>query len=278
MRRRRGAFLVAAAVLWVLLLAGATAHAGPDNPPADEAALAARASAERTARRLGGLRVAADLTAVARRHAQDMAASGRLAHSGNLGGEVGGWRKLAENIGTGASADEVHASFMASATHRANILDPAFSEVGVGVAWRDGRIWVAEVFRAPAGAPAPPPPPPPPPPTAPPPPRRPAAQPAPRTVQRAAPPTTYALPPPGLFAPPPTPPPGLFATPSTTTTTTTAPPPATAPARIEARSVSAGAPPSPGLRTLGATAIAAAGALAHRRVRALRRRLRAGRG
>jgi hypothetical protein len=211
---------VAAAVLWALVVAGPAAHAGPDNPGADEATLAARASAERTARRLTGLRVAADLTAVARRHAQDMAASGRLGHSGNLGGEVGGWRKLAENVGTGASADEVHASFMASATHRANILDPAFSEVGVGVAWRDGRIWVAEVFRAPAGAPAPTQPPAP----APPPPPRPAPARASRSIQRAAPPTAPVLPPPGLFAPPPTPPPGLFATTtsSTTTTTTTA--------------------------------------------------------
>lgn len=60
--------------------------------------------------------------------------------------------KLAENIGTGASADEVHTTFMASATHRRNIVDGAFGEIGVGVAWRDGRIWVTEVFRAPAGA------------------------------------------------------------------------------------------------------------------------------
>lgn len=217
MRRRRRALAAVALVVCGLLAVVATAHAGPADPGTDEATLVARANRERAGRRLAGLRVAADLVAVARRHAQEMAASGRLAHMGNLGGEVGGWRKLAENVGTGASADEVHATFMGSAMHRNNILDPAFAEVGVGVAWRDGRIWVSEVFRAPAGAPPPPPPPPP----APPPPPRPAPVRASRTVQRAAPPTTAAVPPPGLFAPPPTPPPGLFAPVTTTSTTST---------------------------------------------------------
>lgn len=264
---------VAALVLGVLLAAAATASAGPDDPGADEATLAARANAERAARRLGGLRVAADLTAVARRHAQEMAASGRLAHVGNLTTEVGGWRKLAENVGTGASPDEVHATFMGSPTHRNNILDPAFSEVGVGVAWRDGRIWVSEVFRAPAGA-APPPPAPAPAPAPAPPPSRPAR--APRTAQRVPPPTTVPLPPPGLFAPPPTPPPGLFAPPATTTTTT----PTTstvAPPVLRPRTAGTATPSSRGIHVLVA-ALAAVTAVGRSGLRRLARRRSAGSG
>jgi uncharacterized protein YkwD len=38
---------------------------------------------------------------------------------------------------------------MASAPHRANILDRDYTQVGVGAIVRDGRVWVAEVFRRP---------------------------------------------------------------------------------------------------------------------------------
>jgi hypothetical protein len=38
---------------------------------------------------------------------------------------------------------------MRSPGHRANILDRDYSEVGVGAVVRNGRLWVAEVFRQP---------------------------------------------------------------------------------------------------------------------------------
>jgi peptidoglycan hydrolase-like protein with peptidoglycan-binding domain len=44
---------------------------------------------------------------------------------------------------------------MNSAGHRANVISARFSQVGIGSATsQDGRLWVVEVFRAPAAAPA----------------------------------------------------------------------------------------------------------------------------
>ncbi len=100
--------------------------------------------------------VASDLVAVARRHSQEMASQGRIYHNAELGSEVSGWRSLGENVGKGPSVDSLHEAFMASEPHRENILDRAFTQVGVGVSvTADGIIYVTEVFREPAGAPAP---------------------------------------------------------------------------------------------------------------------------
>ena len=152
-------------VLFVAVFAAVPwAGAAPDGPGADEAALTTRANSERAGRSIVELAVRDDLVAVARRHAAEMARRGRVGHYGNLPAEVSGWSALGENVGMGASADEVHAMFMSSSTHRGEILDARYLDVGVGVVWSGGRMWVSEVFRAPSGAPAPPSPPPPPPP------------------------------------------------------------------------------------------------------------------
>jgi uncharacterized protein YkwD len=66
------------------------------------------------------------------------------------------WTRLGENIafGTGplASARAIFSAWLRSAEHRANILDPAFRDVGVGscpgaVAGASARFWVAEFGR-----------------------------------------------------------------------------------------------------------------------------------
>jgi uncharacterized protein YkwD len=67
------------------------------------------------------------------------------------------WTRIGENIawGTGplASARSIFSAWLRSPEHRANILDPAFRDVGIGsrrgtVAGRsDARIWVAELGR-----------------------------------------------------------------------------------------------------------------------------------
>lgn len=117
---------------------------------------------------------ASDLAAVARGQAQRMAAEGRLYHNPRLSSEVSGWEAVGENVGRGPSVEAIHQAFMASPTHRSEIMSTTFTQAGVGVAVAaDGEIWVAEVFRKPAAPPAPaapaPPPPSPPAPAAPPP-------------------------------------------------------------------------------------------------------------
>lgn len=138
--------LVLAAAL-TALVAVAPAVASAD----DAAAFAQRIAQERANAGLPGLRVAGDLADVAARHAQRMASEGRLYHNPSMTSEVSGWQRLTENVGTGPAVGEVHDAFMASSSHRANILDDRVTEVGVGVARADGRLWVSQVFRLPDG-------------------------------------------------------------------------------------------------------------------------------
>jgi hypothetical protein len=115
-----------------------------------------------SARRSAGrpaLSVRGDLAAVAYRQAQRMASKDALYHNPNLGSEVRGWQVVGENVGRGGDVPSLHQAFMRSSTHRANILDRDYTEVGVGVVVDgDGIMWVSEVFRQPyrqAAAPKP---------------------------------------------------------------------------------------------------------------------------
>jgi hypothetical protein len=168
--------------------------------------LTAMTNAERVSRGLRALSSAADLQALAQLRANQMAQSGILAHTTNLASKVSGWQKIGENVGRGPALQDIETAFMNSLEHRDNILDPDFTQVGVGVTWDGARyFWVAVVFRQPNVAVV-----------APAPVRVPApkAAAAPRPAPRPA--TTTTRPPTTTTTVPPT-----------TTTTTTAPPPPT---------------------------------------------------
>lgn len=118
---------------------------------ADVSTFAAAVNAERGQRGLAPLAVAGDLNAVAQAWSQNMASSGSLAHNPNLSGQVsGGWRMIGENVGYGGSELSVHNALMASAPHRANILNTGYTQVGIGIARGYGSTWVTQVFRQPA--------------------------------------------------------------------------------------------------------------------------------
>jgi hypothetical protein len=51
-----------------------------------------------------------------------------------------------ENVGVDSSIAGVHQGFMHSPPHRANILNPHYDAVGIGIVMRDGRYWVAQDF------------------------------------------------------------------------------------------------------------------------------------
>ncbi len=168
--------------------------------------LTAMTNADRAAAGLRALATANDLQSLAQSRANEMARNGRLAHTTNLGSRVTGWKRLGENVGRGPNLRDIETAFMASPSHRENIVDPGFTQIGVGVTW-DGKeyFYVAVVFRQPsstATAPAP---------TSPP-------------TTRSTPPTTRAA-----SAPPKPKPTTTTQAPTTTTaaptTTTTAPPP-----------------------------------------------------
>ena len=98
------------------------------------------------------LAVSGDLASIAQRQAQRMADKGELFHNPKLASEVHDWQKIGENVGYGPDAASIHNAFMHSSGHRANILDGAFTQIGVGVVVKDGVVWVSEVFRQPEGA------------------------------------------------------------------------------------------------------------------------------
>lgn len=113
---------------------------------------------------------------LARYHSERMAAAGTIWHTPDLTSQVSGWKYLGENVGVGPTVDALHTAFMNSPPHRANIIDPDFTEVAVGVAVdSSGQIYVTEIFFTPKTAVAAAPPASQPPPPAPPPAPVPAA-------------------------------------------------------------------------------------------------------
>lgn len=78
-----------------------------------------------------------------------MAQSGQLSHADDLSlGIRADWRKLGENVGVAPEAQltELFEAFVASPTHLANMVDPSFDVVGIGVVHRDDRLWMTQRF------------------------------------------------------------------------------------------------------------------------------------
>lgn len=142
-------FALLALTVAALLLPATWAEAAIDA--ASEEQMACLTNAARSAEGRRELRVAPDLTEIARHHSARMAAAARLYHNPDLAGDVREWLVVAENVGVGPSVASVHTALLASPGHRANILDTRVAEVGIGIVRRDGRYWVTQVFRAPSG-------------------------------------------------------------------------------------------------------------------------------
>ena len=146
-RYQRWAGVLAAVVATGLpLLAATTAQA---SGAGDFVSLTNSARADHGASRLA---VSSDLASVAQRQAQRMADKGELFHNPKLASDVHNWQKIGENVGYGPDASSIQNAFMHSAGHRANILDKAFTQIGVGVVVKQGVVWVSVVFRQPEGA------------------------------------------------------------------------------------------------------------------------------
>src|SRR6056297_230255 len=84
------------------------------------------------------LQVAPELTAVARSHAARMADDDHLHHNPALTADVSGWDIVGENVGRGPSVAALHRALMDSPSHRDNILDERYTQIGVGIEVRDG--------------------------------------------------------------------------------------------------------------------------------------------
>lgn len=140
---------VTVAALFSLAVGVEPAHQAPfadsqvveRDPEAVAQALAALIARERSQRKLPPLALHAGLTSVARAHSADMLAHHFVAHTSPSTGEAqdrvvrAGLHSivLLENIGRGYSAEEIHGGLMESPGHRANILNPDVSALGIGV-------------------------------------------------------------------------------------------------------------------------------------------------
>ena len=77
---------------------------------------------------------------------EHMADEGRLSHSTLSDGVPAGWTTLGENVAYASTMAGAISALEASAPHRANMLNPAFTSVAIGVVARNGKVWVTEVF------------------------------------------------------------------------------------------------------------------------------------
>jgi uncharacterized protein YkwD len=124
------------------------------KPSAPEQALFAAANRERRARRLAPLKWSAALASAARGHAQRMARENRLSHKfpgeADLGTRVSRagvvYHAVAENVAQGPSASTIHAQWMKSSGHRANLLHPQMDSVGIAVVERKGQLFAVQNF------------------------------------------------------------------------------------------------------------------------------------
>lgn len=157
---------VAAAALAVMAIASADARP-PGAYDHDEAnAIIARVNDARAGAGLRPLMRDGALTRAAERHARGIAAAGALAHIAHDGSGpdtraaaagYAGWDVIAENLATARGAPDAQAilaAWMASASHRANVLAPDVRDAGAAcyvTGGARGRSWCVLEFGARAG-------------------------------------------------------------------------------------------------------------------------------
>ncbi|MGP2441117.1 CAP domain-containing protein [Streptomyces sp. JW3] len=131
---------------------GSGSTSGSGGP---EAQVLALVNEERAAAGCSPVTENAQLTRAADDYSDVMAASGVMSHTGPDGStmasrvEAAGylWSALGENIARGqADAAAVMEAWMNSSGHRANILNCAFAEIGIGVHAGDGGPWWTQDF------------------------------------------------------------------------------------------------------------------------------------
>lgn len=155
-----------AALLLALVLTVVVPPAAADaarGRTADEAAAESQLLSHHNAARggAGALQRSSDLDAIARAWSDTMAADGNLRHNPNYRTQAKNWTQVAENVAFRRDsslapvqlATRIGDAYLASPGHRANILSPVHSQVGIGMSLAaDGSLWSTVVFRTPAGS------------------------------------------------------------------------------------------------------------------------------
>ncbi|MCZ7420415.1 CAP domain-containing protein [Verrucosispora sp. WMMA2121] len=137
--------------------AASTSPSPSDDVTAEAAEVVKLVNAERAKAGCGALSIDDKLMTAAQRHSQDQADHRNMSHTGSDGSDPGdridrvdyAWRTYGENVAWNQRTPAaVMDAWMNSDGHRANILNCAFTEIGVGVARSNGPYWT-QVFAAP---------------------------------------------------------------------------------------------------------------------------------
>lgn len=137
------------------LVAAPTPASAATSSAAIEVELTDLVGMERAAAGVGPLRVDVRLVAEGRGWSWEMSDLGAVEHPEDGPTLPAGTSAWAENTGSASGPDAtaaLHEALMASAAHREHLLDPGFTELGIGVVVRDGTVWATQLFTT--GAPA----------------------------------------------------------------------------------------------------------------------------
>lgn len=117
---------------------------------ADEKAFAKKVNDARERHGVRRLDLDVEISYVAQAHSYAMRRQQKLYHSPEkwLRKRVTRWEILGENVGRGSNIDSLHEAFMASESHRRNVLHPEFRHLGVGIARDEQQIWITVLFEA----------------------------------------------------------------------------------------------------------------------------------
>ncbi len=153
--RRILAGLAAVLLSSVVAVAGAAApaQASVTGQPTVESQLLSLTNAARASAGLPALRSSSTLQSIARSWSAHQGTTGVMAHNPSLFSSVRGWSAMGENVAKAYSASQAQSLFMGSSPHRANILNRAYTLVGIGVS-RDssGALWFTIDFEQPSGS------------------------------------------------------------------------------------------------------------------------------
>jgi hypothetical protein len=91
-------------------------------------------NSSRASHGLKPLAMVSDLHSLATNWSHHMASQGTISHNPNLTSQGGNWQEIGENVGVGPSESSIEQAFMNSPEHRANILNPDYTQIGIGTA------------------------------------------------------------------------------------------------------------------------------------------------
>jgi len=134
--------------------------ATPDEPPSygltqDEARMISLINRDRQKRGLSPLETDMRLVRAARKKSQDIVDNGYFSHTSPVHGTIASmlwaegikYGKAGENLSASPTPERAHMYLMVSRGHRANILDPSFTHVGVGIAHHPSwGLVITEIF------------------------------------------------------------------------------------------------------------------------------------